>query len=245
MNISSTLEQNTDKRSEFRFPVVIPVEYFNNGELGIVTYAVDISKNGTFISSDEPLEIGHRIDMNFSMPVNNYASEIVKTSGEVVWQRLQPFKSAKNGMGVHFSEPIPETMLLNTLSSNVRRLVKEKEAKKELEERVNRLESELEDMKRLADLGRYTEKLLQNITNPLISLYGRFELIKNRIGNYLKVIEETCAEHNNNGLRSLKTDCEMCLKDINSMLDDYRSISELIHVTGDDRKDLEDELEDL
>jgi len=244
MNISNTLEQNIDKRSEFRFPVVIPVEYFNNGDPGTISYAVDISKNGTFISSDEPLEIGRHLKMNLSIPVNTVSSEVLKTEGEVVWQRIQPFKSLKNGMGVRFSDPLPEGSLLNTLSSSVRRLVKEKEAKKELEEQMKRLEFELEDIKRLADIGRYTEKLLQDISNPLISMYGRFELIRNRITNYAKVIEEKCMG-NNNGLKSIKADCEMCLKDINCMLDDYKSISELIRVTGDDRKDLEEELKNL
>lgn len=242
MNIA--MEQNIDKRSEFRFPVIIPVEYFNNGDPGTISYALDISKNGTFISSDEPLEIGHHVNMNLSIPLNTVLSEVLKTEGEVVWQRVQPFKSLKNGMGIYFPEPLPEGNLLNILSASVRRLVKEKEAKKELEEQVKRLEFELEDIKRFADIGRYTEKLLHDISNPLISMYGRFELIRNRITNYVKVIEEKC-NGNNNGLRSIKADCEMCLKDINSMLDDYRSISELIRVTGDDRKDLEDELNDL
>jgi Tfp pilus assembly protein PilZ len=244
MNTFNTLEENIDKRSEFRFPIVIPVEYFNNGDLGIVTYAVDISKNGTFISSDEPLEIGHHVGMNLSIPVNNFTSELLKTEGEVMWQRVQPFKSPKNGMGIRFSEPLPEGSLLNTLSSSVTRLVKEKEAKKELEEQIKRLEFELEDLKGLADLGRYTEKLLQSISNPLTSMYGRFELIRNRLGNYLKVIEEKCMG-NNNGFRNVKKDCEMCLKDIDCMLDNYKEISELIRITGDNRKDLEVELKDL
>jgi len=241
--MKTSMEENIDKRSEFRFPVVIPVEYFNNGDLGIISYAVDISKNGAFISSDDPATIGRHINMKFTIPVNDNASHIVNTNGNVVWQRVQPFKSPKNGMGIQFSKPISEDLLLNALSSNVRRLVKEKELKKELEEHVHRLESELEDLQRLADVGRCTEKLLHNITNPLISISGRFELIRNRVRNAITVIEEKCKKENN-GLKNIKADCEMCLKDINSMLDDYNSISKLIRTTGDNREDLEDTLKE-
>jgi Tfp pilus assembly protein PilZ len=239
--MNTSMEETIDKRAEFRFPVVIPVEYFNNGDFGIVSYAVDISKNGAFISSDDPVDIGKSIDMKFTIPVNDNASHIVNTEGNVAWQRVQPFKSPKNGMGIHFSKPISGALLLNALSSNVRRLVKERDAKKELEEHLERLESELEDLQRLADVGRCSEKLLHNISNPLISMSGRFELIRDRVRNAITVIEEKCTK-DNTGLKNIKTDCEMCLNDISSILHDYNSISELIRTTGDDMKNLEDEL---
>jgi hypothetical protein len=46
-------------------------------------------------------------------------------------------------MGVQFIEPLPEDVLLYALADNVRKLMKESEAKGLSEERVEKLESEL------------------------------------------------------------------------------------------------------
>lgn len=244
MKTPNTLEQNiSDKRTEFRFPVVVPVEYFNNDDFGIISYAMDLSRNGTFVSSDDPFGIGNHLAMKLTIPVNNNSSKILRTEGTVVWQRMQPFKSARNGMGIHFSEPLSEVLLLNALSSNVRRLVKEKEAKKQLEEQVKKLESEMEDAERWAVIGRCTEKILLDISNPLIAMSGRFELIRERMQAQIKLIAEKCTG-NNNGINSMTKECEMCLNDINAMLNDYNAISELIRITGDDKNDLEEKLKE-
>jgi hypothetical protein len=48
------MREPVERRSEFRFPVVVPVEYFKSDDSGILSYALDLSKNGTFISSDDP-----------------------------------------------------------------------------------------------------------------------------------------------------------------------------------------------
>ena len=133
--------------------------------------------------------------------------------------------------------------MLNALSSSVRRLVKETEAKKQLEEQVKKLESEMEDAERWAVIGRCTEKILLDISNPLIAMSGRFELIRERMRTHIKLIAEKC-KGDNNGLKSLTMECEMCLNDINAMLNDYNAISELIRMTGDDRKDLEEKLKE-
>ncbi len=63
---------------------------------------------------------------------------------------MQPFKSRSNGMGVQFIDPLPEDVFLYALADNVRRLMKESKAKGLLEERLEKLESELEETKRLA-----------------------------------------------------------------------------------------------
>jgi signal transduction histidine kinase len=242
MKTSNAMEHNIlDNRAEFRFPVVVPVEYFNSDDFGIISYAIDLSKNGTFISSDDPLGIGNHLAMNLTIPVNNNSSEILRTDGTIVWQRVQPFKSSRNGMGVHFLEPLSEALLLNTLSSNVRRLAKESEAKKQLDKRVQELESELEEAERWAVIGRCTEKILFDISNPMTAMSGRLELIRDRMEKQIRIIAEKCK---GNGLTNITMDCEMCLNDINSMLKDYTSISELIRITGDDRKDLEEKLKE-
>ncbi|MEA3359323.1 MAG: PilZ domain-containing protein [Thermodesulfobacteriota bacterium] len=242
MKTSNAMKQNIfDNRNEFRFPVVVPVEYFNNDDFGIISYAIDLSRNGTFISSDDPLGIGHHLSMNLTIPVSNNSSEILRAEGDIVWQRVQPFKSSRNGMGIHFSDPLSEALLLNTLSSNVRRLARESEAKKQLDKRVAELESELEDAERWAVIGRCTEKILFDISNPLTAMSGHLELIRDRMEKQIGVIAEKCK---GNGLKNVTMDYEMCINDINSMLKDYASISELIRITGDDRKDLEEKLKE-
>jgi len=242
MKTSNAMIQNiVDKRSEFRFPVAVPVEYFNNDGYSIASYSLDLSRHGTFISSDNPYAIGNSLSMNLNIPVDSNISETLRAQGTVTWNRLQPFKSIKNGMGVRFLEPLAEELLLNSLSSNVMRLVKDSEAKKLLEEKVEKLESELEDAERSAIIGRCTEKILFDISNPLIAMSGHLELIRDRMEKQIRVIAEKCK---GNGLKNVTMECEMCLNDINSMLKDYTSISELIRITGDDRKDLEEKLKE-
>ena len=122
------ISEFADKRSEFRFPVKVPVEYFNSDGSGISGSTFDLSKNGTFISSDNhPIDIGTRFGMNLRLPVDQESSTIFQTDGTVVWNRMQPFKSSNNGMGVLFTKPLSETMLLNALANNIYRLMKENE----------------------------------------------------------------------------------------------------------------------
>ncbi len=144
------MQESAERRSEFRFPVVGPVEYFKPDDSGILSYALDLSKNGTFISSDDPPALGSRLRIRLTIPVDDESSKIFRTEGTVAWNRIQLFKSRSNGMGVRFIEPLPEDVLLYALADNVRKLMKETEAKGLLEERLEKLESELEETKRLA-----------------------------------------------------------------------------------------------
>jgi len=109
---------------------------------------------GTFISSDYPLIAGSRFGMHLTIPVDYESSKIFRTEGTVAWNKIQPFKSKRNGMGVQFIETLPESLSLNALANNVRKLMNETEAKGLLEETIKKLESELEKTERLAALGR-------------------------------------------------------------------------------------------
>ena len=124
------MQQDVEKRSEFRFPVVVPAEYFRPDDSGILSYSLDLSKNGIFISSDDPLSVASRFGMHLTIPIDKESSKIFRTEGMVVWNKIQPFKSKRNGMGINFIKPLPEVLLLSTLASNVRKLVKESEVKK-------------------------------------------------------------------------------------------------------------------
>ena len=230
-----------DKRSEFRFPVVLPVEYFKLDETGILSYALDLSKNGTFVSSDDPLSIGSRLGIHLTIPVDNESSKIFRTEGKVTWNKIQPFKSKKNGMGVKFIEPLPEVLLLRALANNVQKLIRETETKKVLEERVEKLESELEETKRLAALGRCVEKILFELSSPILTLSGKLEIVKKKMYKHKKMLEEH-EETNKIEFKKIIAEFDNSYKKIDKIIKDYKIISELAKIIGDDRETLEKRL---
>ena len=77
---------------------------------------------GTFISSDYPLIAGSRFGMDLTIPVDYESSKIFRMQGTVTWNKIQPFKSKTNGMGVKFIDPLPEDLLLYALAHNFRKL---------------------------------------------------------------------------------------------------------------------------
>lgn len=235
------ISEVADKRSEFRFPFVLPVEYFKLEETGILSYALDLSKNGTFVSSDDPLSIGSRLGINLTIPVDKESSKIFRTEGMVTWNKIQPFKSKSNGMGVKFIEPLPEALLLRALANNVQKLMKKTEAKKVLEERVGKLESELEETKKLAALGRCVEKILFELSNPILTLSGKLEIIKKKMYKHKKMLEEH-KETNKIEFKEMITEFDNSYKKIDKIIKDYKIISELAKIAGDDRETLEKRL---
>jgi len=235
------IQKLAEKRSEFRFPVVLPVEYFKPEDSGISSYSLDLSKSGTFISSDVPLSIGSRFDINLTIPFNDESSKILRTEGTVVWDKVQPFKSKRNGMGVQFIEPLPESLLLKALANNIKKLIKESESKKALERRVEKLESELEEGKRLATLGRCTEKILFDVSNPILTLSGKLEIIKKKMLEHNKMLEEHGEINQEECKKHIKEFNDYCKK-IDQILKDYKVISELAHIVGEDRQTLERKL---
>jgi hypothetical protein len=167
------IQESAERRAKARFPMVVPAEYVHPDDSGVSTYALDLSENGSFICSDDPLVAGSRFGLHLSIPVDDESSTIFRTEATVAWNRMQPFKSKTNGMGVHFVEPLPEDILLRAVAYTYRKLLKETEPKKLLEERVEKLESALEETKRLASLGRYVEKILFEVSNPILKLSSR------------------------------------------------------------------------
>ena len=235
------LQNIAEKRSEFRFPVAIPVEYFNHGNLGTVSYSLDISKKGTFISSDYPLEEGKDFAINLTIPFNRNSSKIIRTKGAVTWKRLKPYKSVRNGMGIRFFEELPESLLLDALTSNVRRLVKESEAKKKLEEKLEEVELKLLKAERWSTLGKSIDKILFDISNPLTNLCGKLELIKDKMQQCNRKLEEH-DEISADCFKKIARDFDTSFDNITSILNDYNVISELVRITGEGTEDLEEKI---
>jgi len=235
------MKESVERRSEFRFPVVVPVEYFKPEDPGISSYSLDLSRSGTFISSDVPLSIGSRFGINLTIPFNDESSKILRTEGTVVWDNVQPFKSKRNGMGVQFVEPLPESLLLKALANNIKKLIKETESKKALERRVEKLESELEETKRLATLGRCVEMILFDVSNPILTLSGKLEIIKSKMLEHRKMLEEHGEINQEECKKHIQEFNDYCKK-IDQILNEYKIISELAHIVGDDRQTLERKL---
>ena len=235
------IQELAEKRTEFRFPVVLPVEYFTPEDSGVSSYSLDLSKSGTFISSDVPLNIGSTFGINLTIPFNDESSRILRTEGTVIWDKVQPFKSKRNGMGVQFVEPLPESLLLKALANNIKKLIKETESKKALERRVEKLESELEETKRLATLGRCAEKILFDVSNPILTLSGKLEIIKTKMHKHKKMLEEH-DEININECKKIIAEFDNYCKNIDQILKDYKIISDLANIVGDDKEGIEKKL---
>ncbi|MFB0521297.1 MAG: PilZ domain-containing protein [Desulfatiglandales bacterium] len=236
------VSESVERRSEFRFPIVVPVEYFLHDNSSILSYTLDLSKNGAFISSDNhPLGIGSRFVMSLNLPFDQESSRIFRTEGTVVWNRMRPFKSKTNGMGVRFIEPLPESLLLKALANNIRKLMKETEAKKLLEERHQKVESELEETKRLAALGRYVERILFEVSNPVLTLFAKLETIKTKMSEHKRILEEH-EETNKEELKKIIAEFDRSCDTIDKILKDYRIISELAKIVEDDGESLERKL---
>jgi signal transduction histidine kinase len=178
--------------------------------------------------------------MLLTVPLDQESSKILRTEGTVAWNRLQLYKSRRNGMGVKFIEPLPEAVLLSALASYCSRLVKEVEAKDVLGESIEKLESELEEAKTLATLGRYVEKILFELSNPILTLSGKLETLKTKMHTHKRMLEEHGETEEK--VMGMIVEIDNFCREIDQMLKDYKIISELAHIKGDDRKALERKL---
>jgi len=237
------MQEFAERRSQFRFPVVLPVEYVKCNGSSISSYSLDINKYGAFVSSDDPLDIGSQCGMRLTVPINHESSTIFQTEGEVAWNKTQPFKSKRNGMGIQFSEPLPENILLNALADTTKKLTRETEAKRNLETKLEQLEEELDESKRLAGLGRCIEKILLDLSNPILALTGKLELIKNKLNEQKKLLEQHECNHKDE-LQRIIQEFDLYYDNIEQMLKDYRVVSELIHLVGSDSSTIEKKLQE-
>ena len=232
---------SVERRSEYRFPVAVPVEYFGPDELGVRSYSSDLTKKGTFISSDDPLSIGRRFRLNLTIPVDREASKIHRAEGKVVWNRALPFKSKKNGMGIRFLEPMAEELFLRALAHDVENLVKDSEAKRLLEQKVDKLEVELEAEKRLAVLGRFVERIVFDLSNPILAISGKLDLIKSKMDGHRRSLEER-EQISKEEFKEIVTELDNDCKEVDQILRGYKVIAELAQIVEDDRDTLEKRL---
>jgi Tfp pilus assembly protein PilZ len=227
-----------ERRSQFRFPIVLPVEYSRLNNSIISSYSLDISRRGMFISSDQPLEIGSRCRIRLIVPIDRESSRFFEIEGAVTWNKILPFKSKRAGMGIQFFEPLPENVLLNALADTTKKLTRESEVKKQLEEQVEELKQELKEKERLTALGRCLEKIIFELTNPILTLSGTLEVIRVKMYNHKRRLEEH-AETNKEELTKIADEFDAYCKTIDRILKDYKIITELEQIAGYKGEDLE------
>ena len=93
-------KQGGDKRHDERHPITLRVDYKRMNTF-FADYAKNISKGGTFIRTNKPLDIGTEFNFVLSIPSR---SEQLQLRGEVVWivTEEQATGDKQPGMGIRF-----------------------------------------------------------------------------------------------------------------------------------------------
>ncbi len=90
----------SDRRSNDRHTIELKVEYKRLNTF-FADYTKNISKGGTFIRTDKPLDIGTEFVFALSIP---QLAEPVRLAGRVIWITLQEQATEESppGMGIRF-----------------------------------------------------------------------------------------------------------------------------------------------
>jgi uncharacterized protein (TIGR02266 family) len=99
-------EEKPPRRRHERMPVN---REFTTIEEFISEYASDISRSGVFIRSDDPLPVGTKVDLRFTLIVDEF--ETIEGIGEVT-RIVPPGGPSPAGMGVAFLELTPKSQAL-------------------------------------------------------------------------------------------------------------------------------------
>jgi len=88
-----------DRRGGKRIPVKFKVDFIHDEDY-LISFSRDLSVDGMFIHTENPPDVGQRVELQFSM----YNVEKLEVSAKVVW--VNRSSSPKDlGMGVKFIKP--------------------------------------------------------------------------------------------------------------------------------------------
>jgi type IV pilus assembly protein PilZ len=95
-----TASEGNDRRREFRAPIELRVEYKRVNTF-FADYTKNISRGGTFIATERPLEIGTEFVFALDLPG---LTEPLRLKGRVMWTTKTEDSSKANpaGMGIEF-----------------------------------------------------------------------------------------------------------------------------------------------
>ncbi|MCB1197085.1 MAG: TIGR02266 family protein [Bdellovibrionota bacterium] len=105
-----------DKRESKRVPIKFQVDFHSDGHF-LIEYATNISEQGIFIQTNQPMKKGTRVELEFSLPDSKLK---IKALGTVAWvnpYRNNPEKDYNPGMGIQFENlsDIDRETLLNCI----------------------------------------------------------------------------------------------------------------------------------
>lgn len=86
-----------DQRKEARVPIQLKVDVESPNDHYLFEYSSNLSQNGIFIQSSEPLSPGTAVTMQFSLPDKT----LIRTRGEVIWSNNDA-DDDEPGMGIKF-----------------------------------------------------------------------------------------------------------------------------------------------
>lgn len=103
-----------EKRSARRVPVKLRVDWKAEGTF-LYENATNISEHGIFVETNDPMEPGTMIDLQFTIPDSHKKIQVL---GEVAWANpLRPEKNYNPGMGIRFVnlKEIDKEMILSLI----------------------------------------------------------------------------------------------------------------------------------
>jgi len=89
----------SERRKSPRTPLKFEINYLQEGDF-LISYSRDISADGMFINTENPLSVKERVTLTFSLE----GSDPFNVDARVMWTNREGEKKDK-GMGVKFIQP--------------------------------------------------------------------------------------------------------------------------------------------
>ncbi len=86
-----------DKRREPRIPIQLKVDVESGSDHYLFEYSSNLSQNGIFIQTADPLMPGTSVNIQFLLPDES----LIRTRGEVIWASIDD-EEDEPGMGIRF-----------------------------------------------------------------------------------------------------------------------------------------------
>lgn len=94
--MKSAIARALDKRRDYRVPIQLKVDVESPNDHYLFEYSSNLSENGIFIQTTEPLDPGTTVNIQFTLPDDH----TIRTRGEVIWVNFD--EEDESGMGIKF-----------------------------------------------------------------------------------------------------------------------------------------------
>jgi type IV pilus assembly protein PilZ len=84
------------RRQDIRIPIALKVDMEVPNDHYLFEYSTNLSQSGIFIQTDDPLEPGTLVQLQFTLP----DAHLIRTRGEVMW--VNEDDEVEPGMGIKF-----------------------------------------------------------------------------------------------------------------------------------------------